>query len=39
VTGAVLPVDAGLTAGFLTRGKGSDLASQRLLAEGLYREA
>ncbi len=36
VTGAVLPVDAGLTAGFLTRGKGADLASQRFLADGVY---
>ena len=39
ITGAVLPVDAGLTAGFLVRGKGADLASQRLLAAGVYSEA
>jgi NAD(P)-dependent dehydrogenase (short-subunit alcohol dehydrogenase family) len=39
VTGAIVPVDAGLTAGFLTRGKGADLASQRLLAAGTYTEA
>lgn len=38
VTGAVLPVDGGLTAGYLTRAQGADLSSTRLLAAGVYTE-
>lgn len=36
VTGAVLPVDGGLTAGFFTNWNGADLGSKALLERGLY---
>ena len=38
VTGAMLPVDGGLTAGFYTNAQGEDLASAALLAAGVYTE-
>jgi NAD(P)-dependent dehydrogenase (short-subunit alcohol dehydrogenase family) len=38
VTGAVVPVDGGLTAGFYTNRQGADLASAALLAGGVYTE-
>jgi NAD(P)-dependent dehydrogenase (short-subunit alcohol dehydrogenase family) len=38
VTGAVLPVDGGLCAGFYTNRQGADLASASLLAAGTYAE-
>jgi NAD(P)-dependent dehydrogenase (short-subunit alcohol dehydrogenase family) len=38
VTGAVLPVDGGLCAGFYTNRQGADLASVSLLAAGTYAE-
>lgn len=37
ITGALMPVDGGLTAGFLVHDQGRDLGSTRLLAEGTYR--
>lgn len=36
VNGVVLPVDGGATAGYLTRWKGSDYASNALVARGVY---
>lgn len=36
VTGAVVPIDGGLTSGYFTRGQGSDLASNKLLEAGVY---
>ncbi len=36
VTGIIMPVDAGITAGFLTRKNGSDLASFKLIEQGVY---
>jgi NAD(P)-dependent dehydrogenase (short-subunit alcohol dehydrogenase family) len=36
VSGAVLPVDGGLTAGYITRWNGGDYASKRMLAQGEY---
>lgn len=38
VTGAVVPVDGGLTAGHFTRKQGGDFASNALLAAGVYTE-
>ncbi|WP_293865982.1 SDR family NAD(P)-dependent oxidoreductase [uncultured Alsobacter sp.] len=38
VTGATIPVDGGLTAGFYTNAQGADLASSSLLASGVYAE-
>ncbi len=38
VTGAVVPVDGGLTAGFYTNAQGGDLASSALLSSGVYVE-
>lgn len=38
VTGTILPVDGGLTAGYMTRKNGADLSSNRLLEEGIYDE-
>jgi NAD(P)-dependent dehydrogenase (short-subunit alcohol dehydrogenase family) len=38
VTGAVLPVDGGLCAGFYTNRQGADLASASLLSAGVYTE-
>jgi NAD(P)-dependent dehydrogenase (short-subunit alcohol dehydrogenase family) len=38
VTGATVPVDGGLCAGFYTNRQGADLASSSLLARGIYRE-
>ena len=38
VTGAVLPVDGGLCAGFYTNRQGADLASAALLSAGIYTE-
>ena len=38
VTGATVPVDGGLTAGFYTNAQGADLASSALLAAGVYAE-
>lgn len=38
VTGATIPVDGGLTAGFYTNAQGADLASSALLASGVYSE-
>lgn len=39
VTGAILPVDGGLTTGYLTLDHGGDFQSKRLLAEGVYSSA
>ncbi|GGC78077.1 SDR family NAD(P)-dependent oxidoreductase [Chelatococcus reniformis] len=36
ITGAVLPVDGGLTAGFFTNWNGADLGSRALLERGVY---
>ena len=36
VTGAIVPVDGGLTTGYLTLDHGGDFQSMRLLAEGVY---
>ena len=36
VSGAVVPVDGGLTAGYITRWHGGDYASKRMLANGEY---
>ena len=36
ITGVVLPVDGGLSAGYLTRWKGGDYSSKLLLEKGLY---
>jgi NAD(P)-dependent dehydrogenase (short-subunit alcohol dehydrogenase family) len=36
ITGAVLTIDGGLTAGFFTRMSGGDYASQALLERGVY---
>ena len=36
ITGTVLTIDGGLTAGFFTRRKGADYASQALLDQGIY---
>ena len=38
VTGVVLPVDGGLTAGFWTRANGTDYSSLKLLSSGVYHE-
>lgn len=38
VTGALIPVDGGLCAGFYTNRQGADLASTRLLEDGAYCE-
>ncbi|MFH1012116.1 MAG: SDR family NAD(P)-dependent oxidoreductase [bacterium] len=38
VTGAVLPVDGGFTAGYFTHQQGADLSSNRLLQAGIYSE-
>lgn len=38
VTGTILPVDGGLTAGHITRRHGADLSSKRLLGLGIYIE-
>jgi len=38
VTGATLPVDGGLCAGFYTNRQGADLASAALLRDGVYSE-
>ena len=38
VTGAVVPVDGGLCAGFYTNRQGADLASASLLSAGIYAE-
>lgn len=36
ITGVILPVDGGLSAGYLTRWKGGDYSSKLLLQQGLY---
>lgn len=36
VSGATIPVDGGLTAGYFTRWNGADLGSNALLARGVY---
>ncbi len=36
ITGAILPVDGGLSAGYLTRWKGGDYGSKALLERGRY---
>ena len=36
ITGIVMPVDAGITAGFLIRKNGADLASLKLIEQGVY---
>lgn len=36
ITGIVLPIDGGLTAGFFTRMQGGDYSSNKLLAAGVY---
>jgi NAD(P)-dependent dehydrogenase (short-subunit alcohol dehydrogenase family) len=36
ISGAVIPVDGGLTAGYITRWNGGDYASKRMLANGEY---
>lgn len=36
VSGAVVPVDGGLTAGYITRWSGADYASNRMLDSGAY---
>lgn len=38
MSGAIVPVDGGMTAGFLTRGQGGDYASKTLLGQGVYTE-
>ncbi|GHF62348.1 SDR family NAD(P)-dependent oxidoreductase [Seohaeicola zhoushanensis] len=38
MSGAIVPVDGGMTAGFLTRGQGGDYASKNLLSQGVYSE-
>lgn len=38
ITGVMLAVDGGLTAGHYTHQHGADLSSNRLLAEGIYQE-
>lgn len=38
LTGAVVPIDGGLTAGFFTRKQGADYSSRRLLDAGVYTE-
>lgn len=38
ITGVVLPVDGGLSAGFFTHRQGADLSSTRLLEVGIYTE-
>ncbi|PWL16496.1 NAD(P)-dependent oxidoreductase [Falsochrobactrum shanghaiense] len=38
ITGATVPVDGGLTAGFWTRRNGADYSSKRLLDAGIYEE-
>jgi NAD(P)-dependent dehydrogenase (short-subunit alcohol dehydrogenase family) len=38
LTGAVVPIDGGLTAGFFTRRQGADYSSNRLLEAGVYTE-
>jgi len=38
ITGAILPVDGGLCAGFYTNRQGADLASAALLRDGVYSE-
>lgn len=38
MSGAIVPVDGGMTSGFLTRGQGGDYASKTLLDQGVYSE-
>ena len=38
VTGQVLPIDGGLSAGFFTRKQGGDYSSKKLLAAGVYED-
>ncbi|MBS3652026.1 SDR family oxidoreductase [Pseudaminobacter sp. 19-2017] len=38
VTGAVLPIDGGLTSGFFTKKQGGDYSSKKLLEAGVYSE-
>ncbi|MDP3899112.1 MAG: SDR family NAD(P)-dependent oxidoreductase [Mesorhizobium sp.] len=38
VTGALLPVDGGLCAGYYTNRQGADLSSAALLSQGVYQE-
>jgi len=38
ITGALLPVDGGLCAGFYTNRQGADLGSNALLSAGVYAE-
>jgi NAD(P)-dependent dehydrogenase (short-subunit alcohol dehydrogenase family) len=38
ITGAVIPIDGGLTAGFFTRKQGGDYSSKKLLEAGVYTE-
>jgi NAD(P)-dependent dehydrogenase (short-subunit alcohol dehydrogenase family) len=39
ITGSVITIDGGLTAGFFTRMSGGDYASQALLEQGVYRDS
>ncbi|MCV0394898.1 MAG: SDR family oxidoreductase [Rhizobiaceae bacterium] len=38
ITGVILPIDGGLTAGYFTRKQGGDYSSKRLLEAGVYTE-
>ena len=38
VTGQVLPIDGGLSAGFFTRKQGGDYSSKKLLEAGVYKD-
>lgn len=38
LTGAIVPIDGGLSAGFFTRKQGGDYSSRRLLDAGIYSE-
>lgn len=38
MNGAIVPVDGGMTAGYLTRARGGDYASMGLLRDGVYSE-
>jgi NAD(P)-dependent dehydrogenase (short-subunit alcohol dehydrogenase family) len=38
LTGAVIPIDGGLTAGYFTRKQGGDYSSKKLLEAGVYTE-
>lgn len=38
MNGAIVPVDGGMTAGYLTRAQGGDYASMALLRDGIYTE-